>query len=81
MPQSLGLISIDGRNPWILDLGATYHLTGFSKHCLFVDNEKIRIVDDSLALIVSKGQIVLFDGFSLHNVLHVSKLSQFVIYQ
>ncbi|TYK11114.1 reverse transcriptase [Cucumis melo var. makuwa] len=50
MSQSLGLISVDGTNPWILDSGATYHLTG-------------------------KGQIVLFDGFSLQNVLHVPKLS------
>ncbi|KAA0038787.1 putative mitochondrial protein [Cucumis melo var. makuwa] len=32
MSQSLGLISVDGKNPWILDSGATYHLTGFSKH-------------------------------------------------
>ncbi|KAA0035860.1 transport protein sec23 [Cucumis melo var. makuwa] len=26
--QSLGLISVDGKNPWILDSGATDHLTG-----------------------------------------------------
>ncbi|TYK08009.1 Retrovirus-related Pol polyprotein from transposon TNT 1-94 [Cucumis melo var. makuwa] len=32
MFQSLGLISVDGMNPWILDSGATDHLTGFSKH-------------------------------------------------
>ncbi|KAA0051110.1 reverse transcriptase [Cucumis melo var. makuwa] len=28
MPQSLGLISVDGNNPWILDSRATEHLTG-----------------------------------------------------
>ncbi|KAA0046347.1 uncharacterized protein E5676_scaffold426G00540 [Cucumis melo var. makuwa] len=28
----LGLISVDGKNPLILDLGATDYLTGFSKH-------------------------------------------------
>nr|ADN34014.1 reverse transcriptase [Cucumis melo subsp. melo] len=38
-------------------------------------NEKIRIADSSLAPIAGKGQIVLFDGFSLQNVLHVPKLS------
>ncbi|KAA0048599.1 reverse transcriptase [Cucumis melo var. makuwa] len=30
--QSLGLISVDGKNPWILDLGATDHWTGSSEH-------------------------------------------------
>ncbi|KAA0068106.1 putative mitochondrial protein [Cucumis melo var. makuwa] len=38
-------------------------------------NEKIRIADDSLVPISGKGQIVLFDNFSLQNVLHVPKLS------
>ncbi|KAA0067603.1 reverse transcriptase [Cucumis melo var. makuwa] len=33
-------------------------------------NEKIWIADDSLASIAGKGRIVLFDGFSLQNVLH-----------
>ncbi|KAA0032856.1 uncharacterized protein E5676_scaffold799G00180 [Cucumis melo var. makuwa] len=28
MSQSLGLISVDGKNPWILESGATDHLTG-----------------------------------------------------
>ncbi|KAA0063331.1 Beta-galactosidase [Cucumis melo var. makuwa] len=32
MPQSLALISVDRKNPWILDSGATDHLTGFSEH-------------------------------------------------
>ncbi|TYK28327.1 uncharacterized protein E5676_scaffold600G001560 [Cucumis melo var. makuwa] len=26
MPQIFGLVSVDGKNPWILDLGATDHL-------------------------------------------------------
>ncbi|KAL4022749.1 hypothetical protein IC575_016494 [Cucumis melo] len=79
MSQSLGLISVDGTNPWILDSGATDHLTGFSEHFVSytpcAGNEKIRIADGSLAPIAGKGQIVLFDGFSLQNVLHVPKLS------
>ncbi|KAA0052345.1 Cysteine-rich RLK (receptor-like protein kinase) 8 [Cucumis melo var. makuwa] len=45
MSQSLGLISVDGMNPWILNSGVIDYL------------------------------IVLFDGFSLQNVLHVLKLS------
>ncbi|KAA0059194.1 UBN2_3 domain-containing protein [Cucumis melo var. makuwa] len=32
MPQSLRLISVDGKNPWILDSGATDHLTDSSEH-------------------------------------------------
>ncbi|TYK29954.1 reverse transcriptase [Cucumis melo var. makuwa] len=54
------------------------HLTGSSEHfvsyILCVD-EKIRIIDGSLAPIVEKEQISLFDGFSLHNVLHVPRIS------
>ena len=37
-------------------------------------NEKIKIVDGSLASIAGKGQISLFDGLSLHNVLHVPRI-------
>ncbi|KAA0042054.1 myosin-9 isoform X2 [Cucumis melo var. makuwa] len=59
MPQSLGLISVDRKNPWILDSGATDHLTA----------------DGSLAPIAGKGQIVPFGDFALQNVLHVPKLS------
>ncbi|KAL0556125.1 hypothetical protein IC582_004635 [Cucumis melo] len=79
MSQSFGLISVDGMNPWILDSGATNHLTGFSEHFVTytpcVDNEKIWIANGSLAPIATKGQIVLFNSFSLQNVLHVPKLS------
>ncbi|KAA0057566.1 reverse transcriptase [Cucumis melo var. makuwa] len=32
MPQSFGLISVDGKNLWSLDSRATDHLTGSSKH-------------------------------------------------
>ncbi|KAA0045027.1 Beta-galactosidase [Cucumis melo var. makuwa] len=86
MSQSLGLINVDGTNLWILDLGATDHLTGFSEHFVTytpcAGNEKIRIADGSLAPIVGKGQIVLYDGFSLHvpklsyNLLSISKITR-----
>ncbi|KAA0050709.1 Beta-galactosidase [Cucumis melo var. makuwa] len=71
MPQSLGLISVDGKNPWILDLGPTDHLIGSSEHFISyapcVGNGKVRIANGSLAPIAGKGQIVNFDGFALHN--------------
>ena len=38
-------------------------------------NETIRIADDSFALIVGKGKISPSIGLSLHNVLHVTKIS------
>ncbi|KAL0538499.1 hypothetical protein IC582_027520 [Cucumis melo] len=79
MPQSLGFISVDGKNPWILDSRAIDHLTGSSEHFISyapcAGNEKIQIADGSLASIASKGQIVSFDGFALQNVFHVPKLS------
>ncbi|KAL0533374.1 hypothetical protein IC582_030193 [Cucumis melo] len=79
MSKSLGLISVDGTNLWILDLGGHKSLDrclGALCHLYpCASNEKIRIADDSLAPIPGKGQIVLYDGFSLQNVLHVPKLS------
>ena len=53
-------------------------MTCFLKHFVFytscVGNEKILIADGT-SLIGGKVKIVLFDGFSLQNVLHVPKLS------
>ena len=78
MSQPLGLISVDGKNPCILDSGATDHLIGFLEHFVSytpcAGNDKIWTVDGSLTPIAGKGQIVLFNGFSLQNVLHVPKL-------
>ncbi|KAA0051291.1 Beta-galactosidase [Cucumis melo var. makuwa] len=78
MPQSLGLISVDGKNPWILDSRATNYLKGSSEHFISyapcASNEKIRIADGSLAPIAGKGQIVPSDSFTLQNILHVPKL-------
>ncbi|KAA0042116.1 DUF3685 domain-containing protein [Cucumis melo var. makuwa] len=49
IPQPFSLISIHGKNPWILDSGATDHLTGSSEHFVSyipcAGNEKIRIAD------------------------------------
>ena len=79
IPQPFSLISIDGKNPWILDSAATDHLTNSSEHFVYyipcAGNEKIRIADGSLAPIVGKWQISFFYGLSLHNVLHVPQIS------
>ena len=54
-------------------------MTGFLEHfvsyAFYVGNEKIWIAHGSLAQIVGNRKIVLFDDFSLQNVLHVSRLS------
>ena len=39
------------------------------------ENEKRRIAYGYLAPIVDKGQISLFEGLTLHNVLHVPEFS------
>ena len=55
------------------------HLTSSSEnfviYIICAGNEKIIMVDGSLAPIAGKGQISSFEGLSLHNVLHVSKVS------
>ena len=62
-----------------MDSGATDLLTGSSKHfvsCIpCAGNKKIRIPDGSLAPILGKRKISLFDKFSLRNVLHVPRIS------
>ena len=60
---------------WILDYGATNHLTRsfehFVSYILCASNETIRIADGSLASIAEKGKISPYADISLHNVLHV----------
>ena len=77
IPHSFDLINVDGKNLWILDSGATDHLSRSSKYFVsyipYVGNKTIRIVDGSLTPISGKGKISLCAGFSLHNVLHVSR--------
>ncbi|KAL4021900.1 hypothetical protein IC575_020726 [Cucumis melo] len=78
MSQSLGLISVDGTNPWILDLGDIDHLTGFSEHFVsytpYAGNEKIQIADGFLAPIAGKGQIDLNLGRTINTARHRRRL-------
>ena len=75
----IGLISVNGENPWVLDSEATYHLTDSSEHFISyapcASNEKIWIVDGSITPIATKGQMVPFDDLAFQNILHVPKLS------
>ena len=75
MAQSISLISVDGKNPEILDFGAKNHLIGsfksFVSYVPCVSNEKIRIANGSFAPIAGKGQMFPFEGLPLQIVLHV----------
>ncbi|KAK2999277.1 hypothetical protein RJ639_023557 [Escallonia herrerae] len=66
-------------NSWIIDSGAKDHMKScshlFSTYIPCVGNKKIKIADGSLSVIVGTGSIVLSPSITLHNVLHVPKLS------
>ncbi|KAK3004629.1 hypothetical protein RJ639_019506 [Escallonia herrerae] len=66
-------------NSWIIDSGATDHMTScshlFSTYTPCARNKKIKIADGSLSAIARTGSIVLSPSITLHNVLHVPKLS------
>ncbi|KAK3029863.1 hypothetical protein RJ639_038297 [Escallonia herrerae] len=59
--------------------GATDHMTNcshlFSTYTPCARNKKIKIADESLSAIARTGSIVLSPSITLHNVLHVPKLS------
>ena len=65
--------------PWIIDSGATDHMTGCSKLFSFYSpcagNQKIKIADGNLSVIAGKGSIVISHTLVLHDVLHVPNLS------
>ena len=65
--------------PWIIDSGATDHMTGssqiFSSYKPCAGNKKIKIADGSLSAIAGKGSVFISPSLTLHNVLHVPNLS------
>ena len=64
---------------WIINSGATDHMTSsskiFSSYKPCVGNKKIKIAYGSLSAIVGKGSMFISPSLTLHNVLHVSNLS------
>ncbi|RDX78994.1 hypothetical protein CR513_40637, partial [Mucuna pruriens] len=67
------------QNPWIIDFGATNHMTNCSKlFCSYspcAGNKKIRTVDGTLSTIARSGSIPLSPLIILHDVFHVPNLS------
>ena len=66
-------------NSWIIDSGATNHMTScsnfFSTYKPCAENKKFKIADGSLSAIAGTGSVVISPSLTLHNVLHVPKLS------
>lgn len=64
---------------WIINSGATDHMTSsskiFSSYKPCVGNKKIKIAYGSLSAIVGKGSMFISPSLTLYNVLHVSNLS------
>jgi hypothetical protein len=64
--------------PWIIDTGATNHMTGASD--LFISytpcsgKDKVRVADGSMVPIAGRGSIQCTKSLSLSHVLHVPKL-------
>ena len=68
----------DSKNSWIVDSGASDHMTGchelFSTYNPCPGNLKIRIADGSLSSVAGKGNIKL-SNMTLFSVLHVPNLT------
>lgn len=66
-------------SPWIIDSGASDHMTSFSHlfetYSPCSGNQKIRIADGSFSPIAGKGHIKLTEKINLIYVLHVPKLA------
>ncbi|KAM7509193.1 hypothetical protein LguiA_019646 [Lonicera macranthoides] len=64
---------------WILDSGATDHMTGisefFSSDTLCAGNQKVKIANGSFAAVAGKGTIIVSPSLTLKDVLHVPNLS------
>ncbi|XP_070057489.1 uncharacterized protein [Nicotiana tomentosiformis] len=64
---------------WIIDSGASEHMTEksnfFSTYTPCAGNNKIKIADGSFSAIAGKGIVKLSPSLTLHDILHVPKLS------
>lgn len=77
--NSLALFVLGSTTPWIIDSGASDHMTScsqlFDSYYPCSGSEKIRIADGSFSPIAGKGNIKISEKISLKSVLHVPKLA------
>ena len=70
---------INPNTSWILDSGATDHMTGssqlFSSYSPCAGNQKVKIAYGSFATVAGKGKIIISPLLTLKDVLHVPHLS------
>lgn len=75
----LNVLNMPTSGSWIIDFGATNHITTSSHHFVSYSpcpiNKKISTVDGTLIIVVGQGDVVINLKFVLNNVLHVPKLS------
>jgi hypothetical protein len=73
------LLSVSPSRAWIVDSGASDHMTGdstmFSSYNPCAGNHKIKVADGSFSAIAGKGSVVLSPSLTLKDVLHVPNLS------
>ncbi|XP_073225717.1 uncharacterized protein [Cicer arietinum] len=73
------LLSVTPSHTWIIDSGATDHMTGessmFSSYSPCAGNHKITIADGSLSVIARKCSVILSPVLTLKDILHVPNLS------
>ncbi|KAK2402482.1 hypothetical protein QL285_051997 [Trifolium repens] len=73
------LLSVSTSRAWIVDSGASDHMTGdstmFSSYSPCAGNHKIKVADGFFSAIAGKGSVVLSPSLTLKDVLHVPNLS------
>ena len=64
---------------WVLDSGATYHMTHsshkYNNYNPYPSSRKIATIDGSLTTVVGVGDVQISPTLTLRNVFHVPKLS------
>ena len=75
--------SVRGRGVTGIDYGAPNHMTSctllFTSYSPFIGNRNIKIADGSFSIIAASGSIKISPSITLENVLHVPKLSCYLI--
>lgn len=76
---STSFLSLTDHTPWIIDSGASDHMTSMSSlfhtYIPCPGNKKVRLADGSFTPIAGKGSVKISNAITLESVLHVPNLS------